>query len=81
MKSCQKKKTFKVGDIVIGNSTRYTRTTDKAIMEIASVLGQSVVVKIIFHSDNKGAIGETYTISKDVLKKLKKGVAFTSLTE
>lgn len=72
---------FKVGDIVIGNGTRYTRTTDRAIMEITSVLCQSVVVKILFHSDNKSAIGETYTISKYVLKKLKKGVAFTSLTE
>lgn len=76
-----KENIFKVGDIVIGNGTRYTRTTDRAIMEITSVLGQSVAVKILFHSDNKSAIGETYTISKDVLKKLKKGVAFTSLTE
>lgn len=72
---------FKIGDIVVGNSTRYTRTTDKAIMQVESYVSLTKVrVKILFNSEIS-CVGESFDVDVSVLKKLKKGVAFTSLVE
>lgn len=77
----KEEETFKVGDIVIGSSTRYTRTTDKAIMRVESIISPTKVrVKIVFNSEISCA-GESFDVEVSVLKKLKKGVAFTPLVE
>lgn len=77
----QKETDFEIGDIVVGNSTRYTRTTDKAIMRVESYISPTKVrVKILVNSEIS-CVGESFVVDTSVLKKLKKGVAFTSLVE
>lgn len=77
----KEEETIKAGDIVVGSSSRYLRTTDKAIMRVVALVGTSKArVKILFNSEFS-CEGETFEVDVDVLKKLKKGVAFTSLVE
>ena len=55
---------FKEGDIVTGlkGADAYVVTTDKTVMEVLWIIGESMKVKILSHETRSGYKGYTYTV-------------------